>query len=198
MLVSDVLVLLFQYQVDPVSPRRILRVSSETNLAAFNNSSSSGGSNNSSNSGNRSCSMQYSLVDDVYESQQQHLPPQHHQVQHRPFHRGRRAREVVGPAHYYFGIVDALQTWNWKKKGERFFKVAFIVVLVVVAVDDVVVLLLRVCIRILMVNLLYHRRSTPPASKQKFAASSHIHPCTLIYSNGHPTEPHINSGGSGR
>jgi hypothetical protein len=28
----------------------------------------------------------------------------------------------VGPAHYYIGIIDTLQEWDWRKKGERFLK----------------------------------------------------------------------------
>lgn len=29
---------------------------------------------------------------------------------------------VEGPGCYYFGIIDILQEWNWKKKLERFYK----------------------------------------------------------------------------
>ncbi|OQR97897.1 phosphatidylinositol-4-phosphate-5-kinase (Pi-PIPK-D2) [Thraustotheca clavata] len=35
----------------------------------------------------------------------------------------RRANTVVGPACYYFGIIDILQLWNFDKKLERGFKV---------------------------------------------------------------------------
>ncbi|OQS00406.1 phosphatidylinositol-4-phosphate-5-kinase (Pi-PIPK-D2) [Achlya hypogyna] len=35
----------------------------------------------------------------------------------------RRANTVVGPACYYFGIIDILQLWNYDKKLERGFKV---------------------------------------------------------------------------
>lgn len=35
---------------------------------------------------------------------------------------GLRAVVVEGPGCYYFGIIDILQEWNWKKKLERFYK----------------------------------------------------------------------------
>jgi 1-phosphatidylinositol-4-phosphate 5-kinase len=36
---------------------------------------------------------------------------------------GYPARVVIAPKEYYFGVIDILQTWNWTKKFERFFKV---------------------------------------------------------------------------
>ena len=35
----------------------------------------------------------------------------------------RCATKVVGPALYYFGLIDILQTWTTGKKVERFLKV---------------------------------------------------------------------------
>ena len=35
---------------------------------------------------------------------------------------GMDAVVVHGPATYYFGIIDILQQWNWRKKAERLFK----------------------------------------------------------------------------
>jgi hypothetical protein len=32
------------------------------------------------------------------------------------------AARCVGPAHYYIGVIDTLQEWDWRKKGERFLK----------------------------------------------------------------------------
>jgi hypothetical protein len=36
-----------------------------------------------------------------------------------------RAACCVGPAHYYIGVIDTLQEWDWRKRGERFFKMWF-------------------------------------------------------------------------
>lgn len=36
---------------------------------------------------------------------------------------GYPARAVVAPCKYYVGVIDILQTWSWKKRLERFFKV---------------------------------------------------------------------------
>lgn len=33
---------------------------------------------------------------------------------------------VVGPAYYYVGLIDILQTWTLQKKTERFFKTTFL------------------------------------------------------------------------
>lgn len=38
---------------------------------------------------------------------------------------GIRAPVVEGPGVFYFGIIDILQAWNWKKRLERFFKMYF-------------------------------------------------------------------------
>ncbi|DBA02215.1 TPA: hypothetical protein N0F65_007625 [Lagenidium giganteum] len=35
----------------------------------------------------------------------------------------RQSERIFGPAYYYVGIIDILQTWNWNKKLERFWKV---------------------------------------------------------------------------
>ncbi|CEG42131.1 Phosphatidylinositol-4-phosphate-5-kinase (PIPK-D6/GPCR-PIPK/PiGK6) [Plasmopara halstedii] len=34
----------------------------------------------------------------------------------------RAAEVVIGPGFYYIGIIDMLQTWNWRKRAERFIK----------------------------------------------------------------------------
>lgn len=39
---------------------------------------------------------------------------------------GMHAVMVHGPATYYFGLIDILQQWNWRKKLERFFKIFFL------------------------------------------------------------------------
>ena len=31
-------------------------------------------------------------------------------------------RSVVGPGHYYFGVIDILETWTLKKRAERMLK----------------------------------------------------------------------------
>lgn len=41
------------------------------------------------------------------------------------YHGGVRAAIVEGPEVYFLGIVDILQTWNTKKKLERFWKTRF-------------------------------------------------------------------------
>jgi hypothetical protein len=33
------------------------------------------------------------------------------------------AKAVIAPKEYYFGIIDILETWSWKKKLERFLKI---------------------------------------------------------------------------
>jgi hypothetical protein len=33
------------------------------------------------------------------------------------------AKAVIAPKEYYFGMIDILQTWSWKKKLERFLKI---------------------------------------------------------------------------
>ncbi len=43
----------------------------------------------------------------------------------RDFTRGVSAAYVVGPGIYHFGIIDILQEFDWKKKGEFFFKYVF-------------------------------------------------------------------------
>ena len=35
------------------------------------------------------------------------------------------ANTVVGPAYYHLGVIDILQTWTYKKRMERFFKIVF-------------------------------------------------------------------------
>lgn len=35
----------------------------------------------------------------------------------------REAAYINGPRYYYFGIIDILQVWDWRKKLERTFKV---------------------------------------------------------------------------
>uniref|UniRef100_K3X7U0 PIPK domain-containing protein n=1 Tax=Globisporangium ultimum (strain ATCC 200006 / CBS 805.95 / DAOM BR144) TaxID=431595 RepID=K3X7U0_GLOUD len=37
----------------------------------------------------------------------------------------RMANTVVGPAYYHLGVIDILQTWTFKKRMERFFKIVF-------------------------------------------------------------------------
>lgn len=39
---------------------------------------------------------------------------------------GKLAGTVEGPGTYFFGIIDVLQPWNWRKKLERFFKIYFL------------------------------------------------------------------------
>ena len=36
---------------------------------------------------------------------------------------GYRSHIVDGPGVYYIGLIDVLQTWDWKKKLERFLKI---------------------------------------------------------------------------
>ena len=35
---------------------------------------------------------------------------------------GLHASEIFGPGTYYMGVIDMLQEWDWRKRGERLFK----------------------------------------------------------------------------
>ena len=76
------------------------------------------------------------VVDDNYDVESPPSPeedivlasdPKDHQ--NNPFQRdidgGMHAGVVEGPGTYYFGIIDVLEHWTWRKQMERWIKIYF-------------------------------------------------------------------------
>merc|ERR1711920_895093 len=87
------------------------------------------------------CMEEPLLLDDMYSTSNFVVPttstsgrsPQHSMISpvksHNPWSNykgGVKARVTEGPGIYYLGVIDMLQEWNFKKKGERFLKTKFL------------------------------------------------------------------------
>jgi hypothetical protein len=62
-------------------------------------------------------------VSSISGSQESHFNLNNILTDERDANGGYRALVIDGPGSYYVGIIDILQSWNWAKITERFFKI---------------------------------------------------------------------------